>query len=44
MAPKKKKFSEMTNEELAKKIFPKDVRKELKRVAHEKDQPKKKSK
>jgi len=44
VAPKKKKFSEMTNDELAKKIFPKDVRNELKRVAHEKEQPKKKSK
>lgn len=44
MAPKKKKYSEMTNKELAKKIFPKEVRDELKRVAHEKEQPKKKSK
>jgi len=42
VAPKKKKYSEMTNEELAKKIFPKEVRQELKRVAHEKDQPKSK--
>ena len=44
MAPRKKQVSEMTNEELAKKIFPKKVRDELKRVAHEKDQPKKKGK
>ena len=44
MAPKKKRFSEMTTDEIAKKVFPKDVQKELKRVAHEKEQPKKLSK
>jgi len=41
MAPKKTP-SDMTTKELAKKLFPPDVRKELKRVAHEKDKPKKK--
>ena len=41
MAPKKKP-SDMTTKELAKKFFPPDVRKELERVAHEKEQPKKK--
>ena len=34
---KKKRPVDMTTEELAKKVFPKKVREELKRVAHEKD-------
>jgi hypothetical protein len=41
MAPKKKP-SEMTTKDLAKKLFPPEVRKELERVAHEKEKPKKK--
>jgi len=41
MVPKKKP-SDMTTKELVKKVFPPDVLKELKRVAHEKDNPKKK--
>ncbi|GJL49282.1 MAG: hypothetical protein NPIRA01_05090 [Nitrospirales bacterium] len=40
----KKKVSEMTTDELAKRIFPKDAKKELQRVAHEKEQAKKKAK
>jgi len=37
--PKKKgkRPIDMTTEELAKKVFPKKVRDELKRIAHEKD-------
>jgi hypothetical protein len=38
--PKKKRGkrpSNMTTEELAKKVFPKKVREELKKIAHEKD-------
>ena len=37
MPRKKKTARDMTNEELAKKIFPKKVRDKLKEVAHEKD-------
>ena len=33
----KKQPKDMTTEELAKKVFPKKVREELKRIAHEKD-------
>jgi hypothetical protein len=33
----KKRPIDMTTEELAKKIFPKRVREELNRIAHEKD-------
>ncbi|MEZ4274834.1 MAG: hypothetical protein R3B95_06150 [Nitrospirales bacterium] len=43
MTPKKKP-SDMTTKQIANKIFPPEVRKELERVAHEKDQPKKKKK
>lgn len=38
--PKKKRGKrprDMTTEELAKKVFPKKVREELKKIAHEKD-------
>lgn len=39
----KKKPIEMTDEEALKKLFPKKVREELKRIAHERDpKPKKK--
>jgi len=34
---KKKRPIDMTTEELIKKVFPKKVREELKRIAHEKD-------
>jgi len=37
MPKKKKRPVDMTTEELAKKVFPKKVREELKRIAHEKD-------
>jgi hypothetical protein len=37
---KKKKFEELTNEEIAKRIFPKKVIDEAKKVAHEKDKKK----
>jgi hypothetical protein len=37
MSKSKKHPKDMTNEELAKKVFPKKVIDELKRVAHEKD-------
>jgi hypothetical protein len=43
MTPKKKP-SDMTTKEIAKKIFPPEVRKELERVAHEKDEKDKKKK
>ena len=36
--PKKKRPVDMTTEELAKKVFPKKVREELKKIAHEKDE------
>jgi len=34
---KKKRSADMTTEELAKKVFPKKVREELKKIAHDKD-------
>ena len=37
MPKKKKQDIDLTTEEVAKKLFPKKVRDELKRVAHEKD-------
>lgn len=37
MPRRKKRPQEMTTEELAKKVFPKKVVEELKRIAHEKD-------
>ena len=37
MPRKKKKPHDMTTEELAKKVFPKKVVDELKKIAHEKD-------
>jgi hypothetical protein len=37
MPKKKKRPIDMTTEELAKKVFPKKVREELNRIAHEKD-------
>ena len=43
MPRKKKKPSEWTTEEAMKKLFPKKVREELQRVAHEKDEPSEKS-
>jgi hypothetical protein len=46
MAPKKKKgkrSEELTTDEVMKKLFPKDVLKELKRIVHGKD-PKSKNK
>lgn len=36
---KKKDVTEMTTEELARHVFPKKVVDELKRIAHEKDDP-----
>ena len=36
---KKKPLQEMTDEEIEKYVFPKKVRDELKRIAHEKDDP-----
>jgi len=38
MPKKKKRPADMTTEELAKKVFPKKVREELKKIAHEKDE------
>jgi len=37
MPKKKKQDIELTTEEVMKKLFPKKVRDELKRIAHEKD-------
>ena len=37
MAKKKKPVQEMTDEEIEKYVFPKKVRDELMRIAHEKD-------
>ena len=34
---KKKRPADMTTEELSKKVFPKKVREELKKIAHERD-------
>lgn len=42
MTKRKKPASEMTDQELEKRVFPKKVLDELKRVAHEKDEPDKK--
>lgn len=39
MAKKKKPASEMTDQELEKRVFPKKVFEELQRIAHEKDDP-----
>ncbi len=39
MPKRKKKAFEMTDEELKRRIFPKKVRDELERIAHEKDDP-----
>lgn len=39
MAKPKKPIQEMTDEELQQYVFPKKVRDELKRIAHEKDEP-----
>ena len=41
---KKKPASEMTDQELEKRVFPKKVLEELQRIAHEKDEPKKEKK
>ena len=43
MPRKKKQPKDMTSEELARKVFPPAVLKELKRVAKDADQPSKKS-
>ena len=40
MPKKKKQDIDLTTEEVAKKLFPKKVRDELKRIAHEKDDKK----
>jgi len=37
MTNKQKRPQDMTTEELARKVFPKEVAKDLKRIAHEKD-------
>ena len=39
MAKRKKPASEMTDQELEKRVFPKKVLDELQRLAHEKDDP-----
>jgi hypothetical protein len=39
MPRRKKKATEMTTEELARRVFPKQVIEELKKVAHERDEP-----
>ena len=39
MPRRKKKATEMTTEELERRVFPKKVVDELKRIAHEKDDP-----
>ena len=38
--PKRKSSKKLTNEEVAKRLFPKKVIEEAQRVAHEKDKPK----
>jgi hypothetical protein len=43
MPRRKKRDWELTDEEVAKKLFPKKVRDELKRIAHEKDDDQRKS-
>lgn len=40
MPRRKKKATEMTTDELARRVFPKKVVNEVKRVAHEKDEEK----
>ena len=40
MPRKKKRDIDLTTEEVAKKLFPKKIRDELKRIAHEKDDKK----
>ena len=40
MPKKKKQDIDLTTEEVAKKLFPKKIRDELRRVAHEKDNDK----
>ena len=37
--PKRKKAKDLNDEEALKRLFPKGVRDELKKVAHEKDDP-----
>ena len=37
--PKRKKAKELTDDEALKRLFPKKVRDELKKVAHERDKP-----
>ena len=39
MPKRKKPISEMSDEELERFVFPKKVLEELKRIAHEKDEP-----
>ncbi len=39
MAKRKKPASEMTHQELEKRVVPKKVLRELQRIAHEKDEP-----
>ena len=39
MTKRKKPASEMTDQELEKRVFPKKVLEELQRIAHEKDDP-----
>lgn len=39
MAKRKKPASEMTDQEIEKRVFPKKVLDELHRIAHEKDEP-----
>jgi hypothetical protein len=38
MPRRKKKATEMTTEELARRVFPKEVVEELERIAHEQDE------
>ena len=44
MAKRKKPASEMTDQELERRVFPKKVLEELQRIAHEKDNPGKEEK
>ena len=37
--PKRKKAKELNDEQALKRLFPKSVRDELKKIAHEKDDP-----
>lgn len=43
MPKRKKPASKMTDEELERRVFPKKVLEELKRIAHEQDEPEKQS-